>query len=53
MTGKLVRMAEKDCSETLGRILTFFRSTDRILVDGNEVARTQTTSADCPGSRPE
>lgn len=53
MSGKLVRMTAENCQETLGRILTFFRSTDRILVDGNEVARTQTTSADCPGSRPE
>ncbi len=30
------------CRETVGKTLTFFRSTDRILVDGNEEIRTQT-----------
>jgi lipopolysaccharide export system protein LptA len=50
MTGKLVRITTENCQETIGRTLTFFRSTDRILVDGNEIARTQTTSRDCPGS---
>ena len=30
------------CRETSGRTLTFFRSADRIIVDGNEQIRTQT-----------
>ncbi len=32
------------CRQTTGRTLTFFRSTDRIVVDGNEEIRTRTTS---------
>jgi len=32
------------CRETVGRTLTFFRSADRIIVDGNEEIRTRTTS---------
>ncbi len=31
-----------DCRETIGRTLTFFKSVDRIVVDGNEETRTQT-----------
>src|SRR6185503_17928390 len=38
---KSVRVIE-GCTETTGRTLTFFKSTDRILVDGNEEIRTQT-----------
>jgi hypothetical protein len=36
-----VRIVE-ECRETQGRTLTFFKSTDRIVVDGNEESRTQT-----------
>jgi lipopolysaccharide export system protein LptA len=44
----------EECRETTGKILTFFRSTDRILVDGNEQIRTQTKSGgECPGPRVE
>ena len=35
------------CSSTTGRTLTFFRSTDTMVVDGREVARTQTGSGTC------
>jgi lipopolysaccharide transport protein LptA len=53
MTGTPVRVLEQlpsECRETVGRILTFFRATDTILVDGNEQGRTQTTSGGkCPG----
>jgi lipopolysaccharide export system protein LptA len=38
---KSVKVIEK-CRETTGRTLTFFKSTDRIIVDGNEEQRTQT-----------
>lgn len=31
----------EDCRETTGRTVTFFKSTERIIVDGNEEARTQ------------
>jgi lipopolysaccharide export system protein LptA len=37
------------CRTTTGRALVFFKSTDRIVVDGNEQARTQTRSTGpCP-----
>jgi hypothetical protein len=32
----------ESCSETTGRSLTFFKSSDRIIVDGNETRRTET-----------
>lgn len=54
MNGAPVRVLEQlpsECRETVGRILTFFRATDTILVDGNEQGRTQTTSGGkCPGA---
>ena len=37
------------CRETTGKTLTFFKSTDRIIVDGNEELRTQTKrGGPCP-----
>ncbi|PYR64649.1 MAG: LPS export ABC transporter periplasmic protein LptC [Acidobacteria bacterium] len=44
---KSVKVIEK-CRETTGRTLTFFKSTDRIIVDGNEEQRTQTRSGVSP-----
>jgi LPS export ABC transporter protein LptC len=38
------------CSETTGRTLTFFKSTDRIIVDGNEQKLTETQFIACPSS---
>ena len=38
---KPVKVVEM-CKETTGKTLTFFKSTDRIIVDGNEEIRTQT-----------
>ncbi|HVZ21878.1 MAG TPA: LptA/OstA family protein [Vicinamibacterales bacterium] len=41
------------CRETTGKTLTFFKSTDRIIVDGNREIRTQTKSgAACAPSQP-
>jgi hypothetical protein len=38
-----------DCRETIGRTVTFFKSTERIIVDGNEEVRTQSKSGGpCP-----
>jgi lipopolysaccharide transport protein LptA len=52
MRGAPVRMIAENCYETTGRVLTFFKSTDTISVDGNETrTRTQTrtkTGATCP-----
>lgn len=56
MVGSPVRVLEQlpsECRETVGRTLTFYRSTDTILVDGNERDRTQTRSGGkCPPSLP-
>lgn len=56
MAGTPVRVFEQlpsECRETVGRTLTFYRSTDTILVDGNERDRTQTRSGGkCPPSLP-
>jgi lipopolysaccharide export system protein LptA len=44
----------EECRETTGHTLTFFKSTDRIIVDGNEEIRTQTKSGGpCPEPRSE
>jgi len=40
----------ESCRETTGRTLTFFRSTDRIVVDGNETRRTETRPCSTPQS---
>jgi LPS export ABC transporter protein LptC len=44
---KSVKVVES-CAETTGRTLTFFKSTDRVIVDGNEEIRTQTRSGASP-----
>lgn len=39
----------EECRETIGRTVTFFKSTERIIVDGNEVVRTQSKrGGPCP-----
>jgi LPS export ABC transporter protein LptC len=51
---KPVKVIES-CAETTGRTLTFFKSTDRIIVDGNEEIRTQTqkgATAACTATPP-
>jgi lipopolysaccharide export system protein LptA len=41
----------EDCRETTGRTVTFFRSAERIIVDGNEEIRTQSKrGGSCPAS---
>jgi lipopolysaccharide export system protein LptA len=45
-----VKLVE-DCRETTGKTLIFFKSTDRIIVDGNEEIRTE-TSRGAPCSAP-
>jgi lipopolysaccharide export system protein LptA len=42
VTGKLVKIDEECYGETLCRTLTFYRSVDRMIVDGNAERRTQT-----------
>ncbi|MGE3277834.1 MAG: LptA/OstA family protein [Vicinamibacterales bacterium] len=51
LSGTPVSLVE-ECRETTGRTLTFFRGSDRILIDGNEETRTQTKGGGkCPGTR--
>ncbi|HSK10757.1 MAG TPA: LptA/OstA family protein, partial [Vicinamibacterales bacterium] len=51
MAGAPVRIVE-ECRETTGKTLTFFRSADRIVVDGNEQTRTEVKgSGGCSGPR--
>jgi lipopolysaccharide export system protein LptA len=40
----------ESCRETTGRTLTFFKSTDRVVVDGNETRRTETKPCTSPTS---
>jgi len=42
ITGRLVKINEECFGETQGRTLTFYRSIDRMIVDGNRERRTQT-----------
>jgi len=42
----------ESCRETTGRTLTFFKSTDRIVVDGNETRRTETKPCTPPAAAP-
>ena len=41
-TGVTPVSIRESCQETTGRTLTFFKSSDRIIVDGNETRRTET-----------
>lgn len=48
-TGVSIR---EGCQQTTGRTLTFFKSTDRIVVDGNETRRTETKPCTPPPTKP-
>ncbi len=51
LTGTPVRLLVEGCQETSGRTLTFYRGSDRVLVNGNEQGRAQAKSGKCPDSR--
>lgn len=51
MVGAPARFVE-ECRENTGKTLTFFRASDRIVIDGNEETRTQTRGGGkCPEPR--
>jgi lipopolysaccharide export system protein LptA len=53
VTGAPVKINE-ECRETLGKSLTFYKSTDRIIVDSGGGTRTETTGgSNCTGPRPQ
>lgn len=41
-----------ECNESAGRTLTFFRSSDRVIIDGNEEVRTETRGGKCAARPP-
>jgi lipopolysaccharide export system protein LptA len=51
MHGAPVKIIE-ECRETIGKTLTFFRSADRIIIDGNEQKRTETKGVSACASGP-
>jgi hypothetical protein len=42
----------EECRETIGRTVVFFKSADRIIVDGNEEVRTQSSRSGGPCQTP-
>ena len=42
VTGAPVKMTDAECKETSGKTLTFWKASDRVVVDGNNEVRTQT-----------
>jgi lipopolysaccharide export system protein LptA len=46
ITGAPVRYVD-ECNESAGKTLTFFRSSDRVIIDGNEEVRTETRGGKC------
>jgi lipopolysaccharide export system protein LptA len=51
MAGTPVRLVQ-GCQESTGRTLTFYRASDRILVDGNQEIRVQLKGGSCPDAPP-
>jgi hypothetical protein len=54
VNGAPVKMIDAECQETSGKTLTFFKASDRVLVDGNNEVRTQTKGGGkCPATPPQ
>jgi lipopolysaccharide export system protein LptA len=51
ITGSPGRFVD-ECNESAGKTLTFFKSSDRVIIDGNEEVRTETRGGRCPGRPP-
>ena len=46
-------MIDAECQETNGKTLTFWKASDRVVVDGNNEVRTQTKGGGkCPATPP-
>lgn len=41
-----------ECNESAGKTLTFYRSSDRVTIDGNQEVRTETRGGKCSGTPP-
>jgi LPS export ABC transporter protein LptC len=54
VVGAPVKMVDAECQETSGKTLTFWKASDRVLVDGNNEVRTQTKGGGkCPTPPPQ
>jgi LPS export ABC transporter protein LptC/lipopolysaccharide transport protein LptA len=54
VSGAPVKMIDADCQETSGKTLTFWKTSDRVLVDGNNEVRTLTKGGGkCPATTPQ
>ena len=51
MAGTPVRLVQ-GCQESTGRTLTFYRTSDRVIVDGNQETRVQLKGSKCPEAPP-
>ena len=53
INGAPVKMIDADCQESSGKTLTFWKASDRVLIDGNDEVRTQTKGGGkCPATPP-
>ncbi len=43
---------EDECNSSAGKTLTFYRTSDRVTIDGNQEVRTETRGGKCPGTPP-
>lgn len=53
VTGAPVKMVDANCEETSGKTLTFWKASERVLVDGNNEVRTETKggkAGSCPAT---
>jgi lipopolysaccharide export system protein LptA len=44
---------EDECNSSAGKTLTFYKTSDRVTIDGNEEVRTETRGGKCPGTPPQ
>jgi lipopolysaccharide export system protein LptA len=51
ITGSPGRFVD-ECNESAGKTLTFFKSSDRVIIDGNEEVRTETRGGKCTAKPP-
>jgi lipopolysaccharide export system protein LptA len=52
ITGEPGRFVD-ECNESAGKTLTFFKASDRVIIDGNEEVRTETRGGKCPAPPPQ
>ena len=54
VVGAPVKMIDADCQESSGKTLTFWKASDRVIIDGNDEVRTQSKGGGkCPQTPPQ